>query len=521
MTGTWGPNGFDYGALLGTYAGGYGTPSTNPWSIGANVSEIPYGWGVPSFGADPIPIRPEYTSYLNSMATGQQGGWIPGSGTLNQFRLDQPGLLTTILGQQANARYGQGGTGDPTTGREAQTPQDWLNRPQLFQWDFNMGQTDATRGLDYIANLFGRPESSSGLSTAAFSAPDQYWKGLYDQIAKGTVRVTPAGWEFLSQVKGVTPQNVAQAAAGGSPITTASGGAGPAIGGAGGAGGAAGAAGSAGAGRSTAEQNALASIAARNAADDAARLVYQEWQMRTGDEQLAQQKAQQAWTQTFQQKQQDWMQQYQTAGLTGQLNGQDTLAAEQQAFAQQLARAGLTGTYEGAQTQQAQQQAWAQRFAEQQAQQQAQQAQNATGLGLLQAQSAVQGPRDWTRYWQMAASAPQGLTSALQSLAGRYGFAPGAQGTPGPATLQSRTQDLLSGGQQGQGGTAGAAAGSDGQAGNAWGWDLQNWQRMSPSMQQGVLGAAEAGGAYGPDVEALLRQAAPRYTGPAAAGVRL
>ena len=33
-------------------------------------------------------------------------------------------------------------------------------------------------------------------------------------------------------------------------------------------------------------------------------------------------------------------------------------------------------------------------------------------------------------------------------------------------------------------------------------------------MQQGVLGGAEAGGAYGPDIERLLRQAAPRYTGP-------
>ena len=232
--------------------------------------------------------------------------------------------------------------------------------------------------------------------------------------------------------------------------------------------------------------------------------------MRTGDERLAMEKAQQAWSQTFQERQQTFSEGVTEAGLTGTYEGQQTQQAQQQQFAQGVTAAGLLGTYEGQQTLPAQQQAWAQRFAEQGLGQQG-------ALSLLQAQAALQGPRDWQRYWQMSASAPQGLQSALSSLAGRYQFAPGYQGTPGPATLGSRTQDLLSGGNlgsAGQGATpqGGASAGT-GQAGNAWQWDLQNWQRMSPSMQQGVLGAAEAGGAYGPDLERLLQQAAPRYTG--------
>ena len=495
-TGTWtgtpGAGGqFNYGPSLGTYAGGTGgaplTWAQNTWgqsayspgnnwydpatgrhegwgSVGAGTENTPYGWGVPGFGQDPIQLLPEYMKYLQSAP-----GYIPGSGTYNQFRLDQPGLLTNILGQQVNARYGQGGTGDPTTGLEPRTPEEWLSGPKAFDWQYNMGQTPETKGLDYIANLFGRPDAgTSGISTAAWSAPQQYWAGLADAVQRGVVKASAFGLKALAS-KGfnVSPP--------GGPANLG--------GGAGGAGGQGGQGGI---------EGAYASIIAMQQAQVAAQIAYQEWQMRTGDEGIAMEKAQQAWSQKFQEVGQAFAQRATTAGITGQWDGQDTMAMQQQKYAQDLAN---------------------RTFAEQQLQNQ-----NATGLGLLQAQSALQGPRDWAKYWQMSASAPQGLTSALSSLAGRYNFAPGAQGTPGPATLQSRTQDLLSGGQQGAGGTTGTG---DGQAGNAWGWNLQNYARMSPSMQQGVLGAAEAGGAYGPDIEALLKQAAPRYTGPATAGIGL
>jgi len=437
--------------------GGTVAPST-PATIGAGTAGIQYGYGVPGFGQAQIPINPDYLSYLQSAP-----GYIPGSGTYNQFRLDQPGLLTNILGQQMNARYGQGGTGDPTTGQEPQTPQEWLNQPQLFTWDFNMGQTPDTQGLDYIANLFGRPESSSGLSTAAFSAPEQYWQGLYQNIANGKVKPTAAGWRFLAQYKGVTPQTVGGVA----PQQAAAVGAG--TGGAGGTG--------------NAQTDALASIAASQAADQAARQAYQEWTMRTGDETLALQKAQQAWSQTFQER--------------------------AQKFAQGVTEAGLLGTYNGQQTQAAQQQQWNQGF-------QQQQADRTTALSLLQQQSALQGPRDWLKYQQLNANTPQGFRDLVAGLAGQYGFAgSGAQGTPGAATLATRTQDLLSGGQA----MAGAQAQNQYALPSPNQINLRNWTSMSPSQQQMALGAYESQGYPGDDVLKQLQAAAPRYVGPSAATV--
>jgi hypothetical protein len=434
------------------YGGGTVAPST-PSTIGAGTVGTQFGYGVPGFGQDLIPIQPSYMDYLANAP-----GYIPGSGTYNQYRLDQPGLVGTVGGvPNMNLRYGQGGTGDPTTGREVQTPEQIVQGPPLFTSTrtSNWGQGDqAGTGLDYIATLFLRPDTPSGINTAAWSAPEAYWQGLASQIANGQIQPTAAGWAALAQ-KGYTPQKIGGAA----PAQAQS------VGGAGGAPG-------------NTEQDALASMAASQAADQAARQAYQEWVIRSGDEKIAMQKAQEAWGRTFNEQQQAWQQKYQTAGLTGQIDGQQTLAAQQQA--------------------------WNQRYQEQSLGQQG-------ALGLLGVQAGLQGPRDWQKYWQLSASAPQGLQSALSSLAGRYGYAPGAQGTPGPATLESRTQDLLSGGNLGAGAPS-TATGTDGQAGNAWQWNLANWQRMSPSMQQGVLGAAEAGGAYGPDIETLLKQAAPRYT---------
>ena len=99
-------------------------------SIGANTTGVPYGWGVPGFNQNPIPIQEDY---LDNLFNPQQApGYIPGSGTYNQYPLNKPGLFGTIPGQQGevNLRYGLGGTGDPTTGREAQTPMRWVTGNQ-------------------------------------------------------------------------------------------------------------------------------------------------------------------------------------------------------------------------------------------------------------------------------------------------------------------------------------------------------------------------------------------------------
>ena len=60
-------------------------------SIGAGTAGVDYGWGVPGFGKDPIKIREDYLD--NLFDPKQAPGYIPGSGTYNQFRLDQGGLF--------------------------------------------------------------------------------------------------------------------------------------------------------------------------------------------------------------------------------------------------------------------------------------------------------------------------------------------------------------------------------------------------------------------------------------------
>jgi hypothetical protein len=44
--------------------------------------------------------------------------------------------------------------------------------------------------------------------------------------------------------------------------------------------------------------------------------------------------------------------------------------------------------------------------------------------------------------------------------------------------------------------------------------DLQNWARMQPSQREMVLGSYENQGWYGPDVENIMKTAAPKYAGP-------
>lgn len=521
-----------------TTQGGQTVAPSTTQTIGAGTAGAPYGqgWG---WGGQNLTITPDYLPYLGNAATAP--GYIPGSSSYNQWGLNRPGLFGTIAGQASNMQYGSGGAGDPTNGREPQTPEEWVQGGKLFEWDGNMEGP-----LGYIGNLFGRSDTPSGIGTPAWSAPQQYWQGLGQQVAAGRVRPTNRGWAALA-AHGITPQQLG----GGAVAQAQSVGVQPSGAGASGA-----SAGGAGSGSGSTTQTALGSIAASQAADQAARLAYTQYQMRTGDERLAMEKAQQAWTQTFQSEQQRWNQQYQTAGLTGQLNGQDTLAklnqefqqrmqqaqlelnragltgtlegqktlqAIQQEFMQRATEAGLTGQYNGQETLAAQQQRWQQGY-----QEQGQQAQNA--LGLLQLQSSLQGPSDWLRYQSLNANTPGGLQQMLAGFAGQYGFAgSGAQGTPGAATLQSRTQDLLSGGQLGQGGQqqtaqpTSYAGGSPQQNGYALPApnqiNLRNWQAASPSQQQMLLGGYEAAGFWGPDVEKQIAASAPRYTGPATAQV--
>jgi hypothetical protein len=94
---------------------------------------------VPGFGQAPIQINPNDLPHLFNPAVAP--GYIPGSGTYNQYRLDSQnqtprfpgapsGLFGTVPGVAdspvVNRFYGQGGVGDPTNGSEVQTPRRWI-----------------------------------------------------------------------------------------------------------------------------------------------------------------------------------------------------------------------------------------------------------------------------------------------------------------------------------------------------------------------------------------------------------
>lgn len=540
----------------GRYPAGFGTTvsaaTRNPaspgrnagWgSLGAGTEAQQYGYGVPGFGQAPIKINEVDLPYLFDPKLAP--GYIPGSGTYNQYRLDAPsnqwgaqyGGLFGPVGPQhtvVNTHYGLGGPGDPTTGGEVQTPQRWItgnaqDSAQAMQGDAawraryggggggfdpalagampayayaggggggvasqaaipagtaaggmgggffgstvtsNWGQTAETAGKDYLATLFLRSDTPTGVGTPAWSAPDAMWQGLLEEIRAGRIYVQdPQAWQMIQEKTGATPQTIGGAALGGQNVQP---------------GGVAGQ----GAGQGSTE-DAIANANAAAAADKAAYWAYQQSLLRQGDQRIALEDARDAWSKT-----------YQTAGLTGQFGGQDTMAMQQQKYAQDLANrqfglseAGVTGTYGGQKTQQAIAQ------------------ENAAAQALLGLQASLQGPRNWARYQSTFGATPQGLQDVMAAYQGRYQLPTGqgaqnaAQG--GRQSVAGLGGDILSG-TYGNDGTTTQPLGNPRQA------DLQNYARMQPSQREMILGQYENEGWYGPDVENLLKGAAPRAPG--------
>lgn len=479
------------GAPTGITGAVGGTPQPSTWnpadptqarsagwgSIGAGTQWTAPGWGVPGFGQSAIPIQQQYLSQFGNqdwMKTFMPG-YIPGSGTYNQYALNQPGLLTSILGQPVNARYGQGGTGDPTTGREPQTPQEWLNGPRAFGWEGNLGQTDATRGLDYLANLFGRPDAgSSGISTAAWSAPQQYWAGLADAVQKGIVKASAFGLKALA-AKGFNVAPPGGAVDLGSSGRTAGGGTG------GGAN-----------GTDSAIQDYYATITANAQAMQAAQLAYQDWVMRTGDDQQAFAHAQQEYENKWQesmfgyQKQKDQWALQQSAGYF-EVDGQRTPTMA--GIAQQ---ADLTGMYNGKPT-----------FAREQYE---------TGEmnNLLSLQAGLRGPENYAQYLKVLGSTPQGMRDVVNAAAGRFQMPSTSGMTPGQQTnaadVQSLLRDVTSGGAAAQADWSSALSGGLPAPNQI---SLQNWSKMMPTQQKMLLSAYEGQGWDTNDVMKQLQQASP------------
>jgi hypothetical protein len=584
-------------------AGGVNNPiNMNPGGYGSR-GFLPSGEPRPSdllqgttdFGRGPnVNIRPEYADPLQNTALAP--GYLQGSGSYNQFPLNQEGLFGTLPGTTGtvNMRFGLGGPGDPTNGSELQTPelfvqghgsataqqgdpawrrahgtgggweQTWQdavpgyrpgpavlgvsaptggmqtagygasNRavPQgmggggtggmgggMFGTTIgaNYGSTPETAGKGYLATLFLRSDTPTGVGTPAYAAPQQYWDSLAQEIAAGRITVQdPLAWQMLAQHGYASPAAVGGAATGGANVQPG----GAATGGPNASGDALG--------------GAAANAAASAAADRAAYWAYQQALLRQGDRNIAIAEARAAWDKT-----------YQEAGLTGQYNGTDTLAGqaqraqltgmfeghettayqqqlfnqEMQKVANELAAAGLLGTYQGQQTLAAKAQEFQQAISAAgltgvyngAPTQQAIAQQNSTALSLMQLQSQLQGPRNWAAYQKTFGATPQGLKDVMGAFQGRYELptGQGAQNTAqgGSQSVAGLGGDILSG-TYGQDGQSGAATMNPRQA------DVRNWARMMPSQREMILGNYEQNGWYAPDVEKLIQGAAPKYSGP-------
>jgi len=190
---------------------------TNPAANGPQVA--PGGSiGYVNWGQTPVAITPTNTAVLGNRQLQQQiaPGYIPGSGSYNQYNLGQGNLFGGIgpNNVMSNLNFGVGGPGDPTHGAQAgleqQTPDQWVQGDHLFDsmvGNIGTRHNNGTEGLDYIPTLFARGDTPSGISTVAFGAPQQYWDGLYQAIGRGIIKPTARGWQLLAS-RGVTPQTI-------------------------------------------------------------------------------------------------------------------------------------------------------------------------------------------------------------------------------------------------------------------------------------------------------------------------
>jgi hypothetical protein len=473
-------------AFLGNYpsymGGGTVAPSTwgqaNPqtgqgagWgTIGAGTAGQQYGYGVPGFGQDPIRINDQYLQIFQNPELMKQlmPGYIPGSGTYNQYRLDQGGLIGNIMGVPTNLRYGQGGTGDPTTGLETQTPQQIVNGPKLFNSTrtSNWGQGDqAGTGLDYIATLFLRPDTPSGINTAAWSAPPQMWQGLGQQIAQGNIQPTKEGWAVLAQ-RGLTPQSIGGQAPAQAQQAGYTGGAGAAGGGQG----------PMGAGTQAFNYQA-AYLDYLTAMMNNVQIPGVKNQNQQFQDELA-----------FNQAKQKWMEQYQ----------QQVFGEGQRQFDVNtgLQQGQLTGMYNGQET-----------LGKQQLNQQ-------TSLNYLQLLAGLRGPGDIFQYMKVLNGTPGGIRDIVNAAAGAYRMPATGGASVGGYSNGSDLGTLLD--QMNN-----PNYGAEGQNLNLPPPNQLNAQallRMTPSQQQMLLGAYESAGYRPEDVQAIFRNSMPRYANQGGAG---
>ena len=247
-------------------------------------------------------------------------------------------------------------------------------------------------------------------------------------------------------------------------------------------------------------------------------------------EQLAQQKAQQAWTEK-----------YQTSMLTGTLDGVDTLQKQLQQSQIALNTADTTGYYNGSPTMAREQmQGNLTGYYNGQATLGREQMQNQTALGYLNLLGSLRGPQNYFQYMKVLNGTPGGMRDLVNAAAGQYalpGYGGGVQMPIEPASLSGLLSDvggrytpMADNGQvQGKSGASPNAGGnyqylggaSDAQLTSPSQWNARNYARMSPTQKDLLYGYYESKGWRPEDAQYLFQQSLPKYQGPQAGAVRM
>ncbi len=151
---------------------------------------------------------------------------------------------------------------------------------------------------------------------------------------------------------------------------------------------------------------------------------------------------------------------------------------------------------------------------------------NQTTQNYLNLLASLRGPADYFQYLKVLNSTPQGLRDLVNAAAGKYSMSGygGANptATTEAASIQSLLKDVASGGQQRLTGliapetnaqTMQQVLPSPSQ------WNAANYNRMTPTQQSLLKAYYESQGWRPEDVEALFRASLPKYTGPTMATI--
>ena len=245
----------------------------------------------------------------------------------------------------------------------------------------------------------------------------------------------------------------------------------------------------------SAMERMLADNAARNAANDAAKLAYDNAMLRFRNDELAETLAQNAWKRTFEESSRAWNQGWQ----------EKEAARQQEQWSKQfgLSESAVTGTYNGAPTEQ--------RIGRE----------NNTAMGLLNLGASLKGPSNYLTYLRTLSNTPAGLSSLLNGLKGSSAFSSMQANNPNALYERQSVGTLMRDFQQGAGQTGTDASGVDLPGGAQWNARNFGILRKDPTQLGLLQNLYEEGGRdFGTEYAGFL-SSLPRFGGAQSARVRV